>query len=115
MRPEPDADAILFVEVDKFHKIHQRTDTGTEDQAASRKLRNKRPFRIEVAEDVTYKTRQNKQNGVAVKTRGNRVHRKAEPPPLGDIRHFHRQPPDMFLDPRGDIGSRVFLQIEDPE
>jgi len=53
---KPGQNPVFFVEVDKFHKVHQKSDSRSKDQQSHTDFGNKAPLRTEVSNEISCET-----------------------------------------------------------
>src|SRR5580698_4947135 len=101
----PGTNAISFVQVHEFHKIHQLLDSTSKNESSSQEFRDERPVRIEITEYVADETGEDKQHGVAVNAGCESIDDVSQPAAGRDVGHLNRQIPDMTFDPRGNVSG----------
>src|SRR6266478_6692596 len=98
---KPGAHAILLIQINEFHKVHQQADSRFENEQSHAVFRNECPFGTEVPGHVSRETSYHVQNHVAIGPGKQSVDGEAKTAALRNIRHFYGQPPDMAFNPSG--------------
>src|SRR3981189_2035971 len=100
---KPAANAVSFIEINKFHKAPKGAKPAPEDHESRPVFKKETPISTEVARDVTDKAGEDEQYRIAIEPRKDCVQEIPRTTALGHFRHLYWKLPDVPFHPSREI------------